>query len=75
MPFSDGYELIRYALDADVEDRLFLRWSIWYQSQMGFEEFKSSVGAPRYQVQREADAPGQVALQGACSMPACCSQF
>ena len=56
MPFSDGYELIRYALDADVEDSLFLRWSIWYQSQMGFEEFKSSVGAPRYQVQREADA-------------------
>ena len=56
MPFSDGYELIRYAMDADVEDRLFLRWSIWYQSQMGFEEFKSRVGAPRYQVQREADA-------------------
>lgn len=56
MPFSDGYELIRYALDADVEDRLYLRWSIWYQSQMGFEEFRSSVGAPRYQAQRASDA-------------------
>lgn len=53
MPFLDGYELIRYALDADIEDRLFLRWSIWYQSQMGFAEFKSSVGTPQYQVQGE----------------------
>lgn len=43
MPFFDGYELIRYALDADAEDRLFLRWSIWYQSQMSFQEFKSGI--------------------------------
>lgn len=55
MPFFDGYELIRYAMDADTEDRLFLRWSIWYQSQMGFAEFRSMVGAPRYQEQGEAD--------------------
>lgn len=56
MPFSDGYELIRYAMDADTEDRLFLRWSIWYQSQMGFAEFKSTLGAPQYQEQGDADA-------------------
>lgn len=55
MPFYDGYELIRYAMDADAEDRLFLRWSIWYQSQMGFAEFKSTVGGSRYQEQRTAD--------------------
>ncbi|HBA50089.1 MAG TPA: hypothetical protein DCZ91_20315 [Lachnospiraceae bacterium] len=55
MPFFDGYELIRYAVDADAEDRLFLRWSIWYQSQMGFAEFKTTLGAPRYQDQVDAD--------------------
>ena len=55
MPFLDGCELIWYALDADIEDRLFLRWSIWYQSQMGFAEFKSSVGTPQYQTQGEDD--------------------
>ena len=55
MPFFDGYELIRYALDADVEDRLFLRWSIWYQSQMGFAEFKANTGVPQYLTQGEDD--------------------
>ena len=55
MPFFDGYELIRYAMDADMDDRLFLRWSIWYQSQMGFAEFKASIGTPQYQMQREDD--------------------
>lgn len=58
MPFTDGYELIRYAMDADVEDRLYLRWSIWYQSQMGFEEFKSDIW-PQHQGQ--AEAGGQTA--------------
>lgn len=53
MPFLDGYELVRYAMDADVEDRLYLRWSICYQSQMGFEEFKANVW-PQYQGQTEA---------------------
>ena len=55
MPFYDGYELIRYAMDADAEDRLFLRWYIWYQSQIGFAEFKSTVVGSRFQEQRTAD--------------------
>ena len=45
MPFSDGCELIEYALDAENEDRLFLRWAVMYQSQMGFAEFKEVLGA------------------------------
>lgn len=52
MPFSDGYDLIQYAMDADVEDRLYLRWSIWYQSQMGFAEFRE-IACPQYQGREE----------------------
>ena len=44
MPFFDGCELIRYALGAEYEDRLFFRWSLWYQNQMSFEEFKREIG-------------------------------
>lgn len=42
-PFLDGFELIEYALDAEKEDRLFLRWAIGYQSYMSFEDFKSEL--------------------------------
>lgn len=45
MPFSDGWELIEYALDAENEDRLFLRWAVMYQTQMGFAEFKGALDA------------------------------
>ena len=45
MPFFDGCELIRYALGAECEDRLFFRWSLGYQSQMSFEEFKREIGS------------------------------
>ncbi len=47
MPFFDGYELIRYALDAEYEDRIYLRWAVMYQSRMGFEEFKDMMGSRR----------------------------
>lgn len=41
MPFFDGFELIFYARDAEVEDKLFLRWVSGYQSVYGFKEFKA----------------------------------
>ena len=41
MPFFDGFELIFYARDAEVEDKLFLRWVSGYQSVYGFDEFKA----------------------------------
>lgn len=43
MPFLDGYEMINYALDAEYEERIFLRWAIGYQFVMGFEEFKRNL--------------------------------
>lgn len=44
MPFLDGNELISYALDAEYEERIFLRWAIGYQFVMQFEEFKRNIG-------------------------------
>ena len=44
MPFAEGCEMIAYALDAEHEDRLFLRWVAMYQGQMGFEEFRRELG-------------------------------
>lgn len=45
MPFEEGYELMKYALDAEIEDKLFTRWINGYQQMMGFEEFKSKVSS------------------------------
>lgn len=44
MPFFDGYELISYALDAEREEKLFLRWVAGYQFTMEFKEFKMLAG-------------------------------
>ena len=44
MPFFDGYELISYALDAELEEKLFLRWVTGYQFVMEFNEFKMQAG-------------------------------
>ena len=44
MPFFDGYELISYALDAELEEKLFLRWVAGYQFAMEFKDFKMQAG-------------------------------
>ena len=43
MPFFEGCKLIKFAQDAEHEDRLFLRWAVKYQTYMGFEEFKQQI--------------------------------
>lgn len=43
MPFFDGFELIQFALEAEEEDRFFLRWAAGYQGEMDFEEFKRQI--------------------------------
>ena len=43
MPLFEGYELLKYALDAETEDKLFMRWVIGYQFDMGFDKFKEKV--------------------------------
>lgn len=56
MPFLDGNELISYALDAEYEERIFLRWAIGYQFVMEFEEFKGNLGASRQVVDNRTAA-------------------
>lgn len=43
MPFFDGYELLKEAIDYEHESRLFMRWVVGYQSTTTFEEFKNTL--------------------------------
>lgn len=40
--FVDGFELIKFAWDKEIEDKIFTRW-IPYQDRIGFEEFKDQL--------------------------------
>lgn len=55
MPFFEGYELLKYALDAESEDKLFIRWAIGYQFTMGFDEFKSKATSIKVEDNRTAE--------------------
>lgn len=44
MPFLNGCKLVRYALDAENEERLYVRWVAGYQKEMNFMEFKQKLG-------------------------------
>ena len=39
--------MMQYALNAELEDKLFTRWINGYQQMMGFEEFKNQIDANR----------------------------
>lgn len=43
MPFKDGYELIKFAIDEENEQKMYLRWVVGYQSSISFTEFKNQV--------------------------------
>jgi len=40
MPFEEGLDMIVTAHRATVEEKLFMRWVVSYQTQMTFDEFK-----------------------------------
>jgi len=40
MPFEEGLDMIVTAQREAVEEKLFLRWVVSYQTQMTFDEFK-----------------------------------
>ncbi len=39
----DGTRLIKFAYDKNIEDKLFLRWVVGYQTQMTFTDFKENM--------------------------------
>lgn len=40
----EGQELIQYALNERVEEKILDRWIIGYQKEMPLDEFKSQIG-------------------------------
>lgn len=43
MPFLDGCELVKCALDAENEEKFYARWVAGYQKEMSFLEFKQKL--------------------------------
>lgn len=41
--FVYGFELIGYAQEQEIEDKMFLRWVVAYQNQMTFIDFKNQL--------------------------------
>ena len=43
MPFEEGNDLIKFALNEEDDEKMFFRWAIAYQSQMSFDDFKNCI--------------------------------
>lgn len=55
MPFQDGFELIKFALDDENEQKMYLRWVVGYQSLISFTEFKNKVRQMSINDNRDAE--------------------
>ncbi|MBQ0112512.1 MAG: hypothetical protein KBT03_05235 [Bacteroidales bacterium] len=55
MPFEDGFELIKFALDDEDEQKMYLRWVVAYQSSISFTEFKNKVRQMSINDNRDAE--------------------
>lgn len=55
MPFKDGFELIKFALDDENEQKMYLRWVVGYQSLISFTEFKNKVRQMSINDNRDAE--------------------
>lgn len=43
MPLADALDLIAFMNEKEHEERIYLRWVIGYQMQMGYAEFKNNL--------------------------------
>lgn len=55
MPFKEGYELIKFALEEENEQKMYLRWVVGYQSLISFTEFKNKIRQMSIQDNRDAE--------------------
>lgn len=55
LPFKEGYELIKFALEEENEQRMYLRWVVGYQSLISFTEFKNKIRQMSIQDNRDAE--------------------
>ena len=50
MPFFEGFELIDYAINEELEEKLYMRWIAGYQQSISYEEFKHEIGVSSRQI-------------------------
>lgn len=50
MPFEEGLEILSTAQRVNVEEKLFIRWVVSYQTIMTFEDFKDKTHTSQQQV-------------------------
>ncbi len=50
MPFEEGIEIMSTAQRMNVEEKLFMRWVVSYQTTMTFEDFKSKTQTTQKQI-------------------------
>lgn len=43
LDIQDAYEFIEYLMEKELDDKLFLRWAVGYQSEMPYEDFKTAL--------------------------------
>lgn len=55
MPFFDGYELLKEAIEYEAEEKLYLRWVVGYQTTTTYEEFKNTLRQKSINDNRDAD--------------------
>ena len=51
MPFEEGIEIMSTAHRMNVEEKLFMRWVVSYQTTMTFEDFKSKTQTTQKQIE------------------------
>lgn len=55
MPFFDGYELLKTAIDYENEQKIYIRWVVGYQSTTTYLDFKNKLMQKSMDDQRSAD--------------------
>lgn len=55
MPFFDGYELLKTAIDYENEQKIYIRWVVGYQSTTTYLDFKNKLMKKSVKDERSAD--------------------
>lgn len=51
MPFEEGIDMMITAQRVTIEERLFMRWVVSYQTQMTFDDFKEKMKESKKQAE------------------------
>lgn len=48
LDITEGLNIIRTAIEQETEDKMFFRWSVGYQAEISYQEFKEKLVAGNY---------------------------